>query len=165
MNNSSLYYPLIDDTVRMVSIVFPESFHAPMDGMKKYSYKCDFNVSKGDFVVAETRGFLSVGCVVEVDVPLPIESDASYRWIVDVVSIDAHKERLEFEKEIMKSVTKLRAKNMRQSMMHAMGLTDEGIKSLKALVRPDTVDGQDEVIEDFDEGADDEAAMRFVRGQ
>lgn len=123
MKNISLYYPLVDANVRMVSVKFPDNNN------KTYVYKCASPaIEVGDTVVVEVgdSGRLNVATITKVDVPLPIENDTIvYKWVVQRLQMVAHEARLEKEQQVIEMVSRRRVENNRAALLGALGLTEQ----------------------------------------
>lgn len=140
MNNSSLYLPIIDDSIRLVVVQFHSQERGEFSG-KEYTYKTDIaNLSVGDVVVVEARQWYAVARVTDVNVMLPMDDvDTHFRWIVQRLTLEDHRARLDFERDAIKVVNDLRRDKVRAALMNELGLTQDGVERIKMLARGDDI--------------------------
>lgn len=162
VNNKSLYYPLIDSTIKLCHVQFVdnhrdlESFiaedfdrdfsckHAPKVGSPKlYTYKYEvgngnYDLCEGDLVVVETGSRYSVAVVKKIDVPLDMNIKRSIRWVAARIPLEAHKERLQFERDLIDNVETMRTSNMRLQLIAALGVSQDEAVGLLTTLRDKT---------------------------
>lgn len=150
MNNDSLYYPLIDGEVRFVKVRFHSQERGEFDS-KLYTYKTDIPLDVDDIVICEARAWYAVAKVIEVDVPMPVnDADTTFRWVVQRLNVEEHKERLGFERDLIKQINDTRMRNLRERVLQEMGLTDEGIARVKAIVSGKQAEPDRDVFEEVE---------------
>ena len=65
-----------------------------------YTYLTDIPLAKGDRVVVETRDTMSLAHVVSENEPVGEEYLKELRWVIQLVDLDAHSERLKLHNEL-----------------------------------------------------------------
>lgn len=152
MNNASLYMPLIDASVTLVSVRFHERERGEIAG-REYVYKTEARLSVGDVVVCETGAWYGVATVTQINLPMPMDDTGTvYRWIVQRVDTNDHTHRIEFERNLIGEINAMRAASVRERVLAEMGLTADAIKRVRTIAGSRVDDA--EVIDDADEATE-----------
>ena len=124
--NNSLLIALVDDSVRMVEVAFIDKETGKPDASQRsYTYKCNIpDIKQNDTVVVETYAGFSVACVIDVDTEIDMDSNHSFRWVVQKLDMGDHHRRTLREAKLIVEVNKLRANNMRDQLIANLGVGD-----------------------------------------
>ena len=157
MKNSSLYAPLINDSIVMCEVVFDVTNDRAVIGeygsFKKYTYKADMILHTDDIVVVETRDRMSVARVVNPQVAMPINDDETmYRWVVAKVDTSAHAHRLAQEDAIIEQINGRKVESMREQALNALGITSEEAFRMLENAADEASHVYDDIIDDEDTG-------------
>ena len=134
----------LTDTVKMVGVIFdadPKAKSVDWDDYSKgstvYHYKTThLDLKAGDRCVVEARGDYQVVLVVDEDATdkIPVDGNVNYKWIIDVVDFDAHRECIEKEEDLLTRLRMADRKRAREKMVvdyaESLGMSVDELKQI-----------------------------------
>ena len=139
--NYSTAILLADERVKFIGVRF-----ANYSGTE-YTYKTiDGSIKIGDMVVVPssdyvkkgradetTSRFGSIALVTSEDVPVNMQSDIEYKWIIQKIDVTNYEKIVEVEKEIVEKIRGMELKTNRQKLAAMFGLDSDSVKQLPQL--------------------------------
>lgn len=129
---------LMDESANTVKVVFPEG-----NNSKRYTFLTDQPFEVGDHAVVEswyTSSGMAIVEVVEVDDVPDIDPEANYeyRWLVQRVDKETHREREQRMKQATEQMRTVRRRSQREQVRdhvrQAFAHSDEGMRGLNELL-------------------------------
>ena len=133
-------YPHVEEDGADVFTPAPPSprYKVTPSGIKTYTYVTDLPLRKGDVVVVQAKGVMTLACVARVDDEVKIEpaSTTRYQWVVSVVDVAAYERTMARNREIETAVNNSYRANLRRGFAQQVlaGVDDETRNRLAGLI-------------------------------
>lgn len=128
MLNESLLPLIMDDDVKMISVVFNDSkriTEGDTDGAKNYSYLTRLDLKVGDRVVVGPNGGYKVAYVTDTDVIPKTNDPREYFWVVDRVDLERYGRDISAADELRRNYAGEQLKRWKEGMRQELALSHE----------------------------------------